>query len=287
MADVNGRQGAGGPEIRPGDVLLRSFRLLIGHPGAFAFVALFFSLLERLVFGLFGTSEEQVSALIYGGGLATETGPAELFALWPVGIGFLICYCVQQGAFTALALDGLAGRPVDFATSLLASWVRTVPLVLVGLSYFLGMFGIISVALLPVAVAKGLLMVSVPAALILSSIYSATFFVIYPATVDGNRGVAASFRTSAALTRGQRWRVFGIYLAGSTAALFVLMLTGSGLSAISLAAGAGGVVHYFSDLALSLIGALAAAWLCCLAAVVYRDLQSPGRLGRQDPAIFD
>lgn len=286
MADDYGRQGPGGPDIRPGDVLGRALGLLTGNAGAYAFIVMFFTLLERIMLGLFGTSEGEISALLYGGGLPDGAGPDALFALWPAGLVFLVCYCVQQGAFSALALDQLAGRPVDFAESMLKAGLLAVPLCLVGLAYFAGILGFVMLTLMPAAFAKGLLVLCVPAALLLSAVYSATFFVVYPVTVDDYAGVAATFRRSAALTRGQRMKVFGIYIAGSTVALLMLVLAGSGLSAIALAAGSSGVINYFADLAVSLIGGLAVAWLCCISAVVYADLRSAGG-NRQDPAVFD
>lgn len=286
MAGDFGRQGTGGPDIRPGDVLGRAFGLLTGNAGAYAFIVMFFTLLERIMLGLFGTDEAQISALLYGGGLPEDAGPGALFALWPAGLVFLVCYCVQQGALSALALDQLAGRPADFPESMLKAGLRAAPLCLVGLAYFAGILGFVMLTLLPVVFGKGLLILCVPAALLLSAVYSATFFVVYPVTVDEYSGVAATFRRSAELTRGQRMKVFGVYLAGSTVALLMLVLTGSGLSAIALAAGSSGVINYFADLAVSLIGGLAVAWLCCISAVVYVDLRSAGG-NRQDPAIFD
>ena len=109
-------------------------------------------------------------------------------------------------------------------------------------------------------------------------LYSA-LWVAVPAAVVERTGVVASMSRSATLTRGYRWRVFGIVLL-----LGLLNMTAGWIATLPF--DLGGTAHSVAEFA---VAAVFTAWSAVAAAVAYHDLrlEKEGIGVNEIAAVFD
>lgn len=127
-------------------------------------------------------------------GLGPEPGLVGGVQMFLLGLVRLVSALVLQGALIYGTVADMNGRPVS---------VRDC--ISVGLRNFLPLFGI--AILIGLAVTFGLILLVIPGVII-----AVVWSVAVPAFVAERLDVFASFGRSAELTRGSRWRIFGLFL---------------------------------------------------------------------------
>ncbi len=266
-------------EFRVGEVLSRSMAILARNIVPFGLLALLFTTPTFLVTALVDPQAgimdpKTMQALEYGNEVALQK------VLWMLAamVGLIVVGLVLSMMATAAMVYGtfqdLRGRPATIGTSLRH-----------GLSVVLPVLG---VALLSVL----LMMLGALALLIPMFIVLIMFWVAIPTAVVERPGVIASLKRSAALTKGYRWRVFGIYMV-----ILIAMMMASGIAQAPFMAGmvnAGpGALTSGPFIAANILGLLVNAFFTALgavaSAVAYHDLRAvkEGFDIDQFAAIFD
>jgi hypothetical protein len=169
------------PAIRVGDVLSRSFSLFAARWAPFVGLSLI-AYAPNLILGLLLTG----SAGISGG-----AGPVGVFVTTIIQF---VCSALANAAIIYGVVQELRGRGFTFSESLSVGFGRTGAVV--GLSLLVGVL---------VGVASLLLLIP---GIIVWCIYS----VAIPVCVAERLGPRASMTRSSFLTKGNRWRIFGIIL---------------------------------------------------------------------------
>lgn len=135
-----------------------------------------------------------------------------LAPLWLIG---LFLYPFMKLFMMGIALDTLAGRPIELGATLRMALRRTLPAL--GLLILFGIALVVGFALL---VVPGIIL-------------ALTWFIVLPVMVGEGRGIFDCFARSADLLRGMRWRLLLLILIA-----VVLWMMASGLmQGIALAAG--------------------------------------------------
>ena len=179
------------------------------------------------------------------------------------GFGTMILGAISQAAVLYGAFDDMRGRPVDLAESLR-----------VGLRRFFPLIGAVLLFIILVMLSAVLLLF--PAFIVMTML-----FVAVPACVVERLGPIKSLGRSAQLTKGHRWKIFGLMFATIIVALIVQSMLGS------LAHGAGG-----STLAIIVLLLWSTVWnafQAILTVVTYHDLRvvKEGVDTDQIAAVFD
>lgn len=107
----------------------------------------------------------------------------------PFGILWIVVYPFLKLVMTGIAVETLAGRPVELAATLRMALRRTLPA--------LGMLILFGIAL-----TVGMLFLIVPALVLML-----TWFVVMPVMAAEGQGPIACFARSSQLMRGMRWRL--------------------------------------------------------------------------------
>lgn len=137
------------------------------------------------------------------------------YSMAPLWLIWLFLYPFIKLFMMGIALDTLAGRPIEFGAMLRMALRRTLPALAL-----LILFGI--------ALAVGFVLLVVP-----GIILGLTWFIVVPVMVGEGRGIFDCFGRSADLLRGMRWRLLLLILIA-----VVLWMMASGLmQGIALAAG--------------------------------------------------
>jgi hypothetical protein len=160
---------------------------------------------------------------------------------------------VLQAAIIRISAGELDGRRPDVGASLGAGLRKLLPLV--GLVIVIGL-----------AVGVGVVLLIVPGVMI-----GLVWSVAVPSYVVERIGVFDALRRSADLTRGNRWRILGLYLLFGIAVLLVDMVVftiGGGVFAV--AQGRGGLLVLVLTVVVGMLSAMLGA---TLAAVLYTDLR--------------
>jgi hypothetical protein len=184
------------------------------------------------------------------------------FDVWSgVGVVRAMLFALSQAAVLHAAVDDMRGRPVNLIESLKLGLRRSFPVLGVAICV------LILAALGAVALFFLALMVMV--------------FVAVPACVVERLGPVKSMERSARLTKGHRWKVFGLWIA----TLIVGLIVESVLSGL-LAAVGGAVVRAAVLLVWS---AVLSAFSAILAVVTYHDLRvaKEGIDSDETAAVFD
>ena len=266
-------------EFRVGEVLSRSMAILARNIVPFGLLAVLFTaptvLATVMVDPQAGMMDPKtMQALEYG----DEAAIARVFTMFAAMIGLLLMGLVLSMLATAAMVYGtfqdLRGAPAAIGASL-RQGLRIV-------------FPVLGVALLTVL----MMMLGAFALLIPMFIIMTLFWVAIPAAVVERPGVIASLKRSAELTKGNRWRVFGIY-----AVITLLSLVASSTVQMPFMAG---MVNAGSDvlmsggfLAAQILGLLVTAFFTALSAVAsavaYHDLRAvkEGFDIDQFAAVFD
>jgi hypothetical protein len=228
-ADLPGQGG-----FRVGDQLARTFGVLGRNLAVLMLIALPLAALSALLNGALGLDAA-----------SDQGGRAIAVAIAGIVIGIAL-YSLCEAMVVYVAVQAMRGRPVQLGETLAASLPRVIPvLVLSILSTILIMLG-------------GVLLV-IPGLMVMTMM-----FVAQPACVVERLGPIASISRSAELTRGYRWRVFGVIL-------LILILQGVVGAAIGFAFHGGGglpagIVNAVWDAFTMAFGSVACA-------VVYHDLR--------------
>lgn len=188
--------------------------------------------------------------------------------LTALGIGWLVSLLVGtlgEVVMIAIALDVLAGRPVQFGPALAQGLRLLLPAILVRL-------------LLWVGVALGLMLFIIPGLVLML-----TWAIVLPVLVAERPGIFASFARSGELLRGARWRLLLLFAIVFVAwSLFGGMGQGFALTSQTSGARIGSIV--IQTLVATLTGAMGAAGL----STIYHQLKSEreGLVGEDLEAVF-
>jgi hypothetical protein len=180
--------------------------------------------------------------------------------------GGLLLWVLMSGLSQAVVLNAafedMRGRPVDMLASFRASWRRFVPVIGVTLVMYGCLTPMIVLFLpppLPFSIASASLALIVPTFIMATMIFVAT-----PVCVVERLGPLKSLGRSAALTKGCRWRIFGMMMA-----VWLIGVTGAGILE-ALGDGVGPTIA----LVLKVIWeALLGAYNAILVVVIYHDLR--------------
>lgn len=131
-----------------------------------------------------------------------------------VGLASLITTAILQGALIYATVQDMNGQKPQVGEALATGLRAFLPLIVVSILFTL-------------AIMFGFILLIVPGVMI-----ACAWCVAVPSLVADRTGIFGAFSRSADLTRGNRWRVFGLFLV-----LFViLMVVGTVLSSITMAA---------------------------------------------------
>jgi Membrane domain of glycerophosphoryl diester phosphodiesterase len=233
-----------GGNFRVGSVMSRAWEICSANFGFF-FAITFVVALPNLVF------------------LMGQNQPGNLGWIFAVTIfGGLILNTIGQAVLLFGAFQQLRGRPVQPAEALQRALARFLPLI--GLGFLYG-FGI----------GLGMVLLLVPGLFLL-----VRWSVVVPACVVEDLSPTASMRRSADLTKGHRWKIFGIMIL-----LLIASTIGNKLVGLLLAP-AGPVVAAFGVVIWT---ALWAAYWNCVLIMIYHDLRvaKEGIDTEQIAAVFD
>ena len=246
--------------FRVGDVLSRSWRLFAGNLLFFLLVPVVLYVIMVIAFVLFGMTfffagwaSGSPAFFFLGGGLAI--------------IVVLSVTMIGQGLLLLGAFQRLRGQPLRIGEVLQRVLNRFFPLL--GLSIVWGLalllavvvtgfvFGLLAALLGPLAI------VLVPAAYVPSAILLVMWAVIVPACIVEGLGPIGSMSRSADLTKGYRWRIFGIML------LLMLLSVGGAIVQMMLGAVSQGLAGIF---AIIWFVVWIAYWNCAII-MTYHDLR--------------
>jgi len=196
--------GGGMEDFNIGPVFRDTLTALKTRLGTFLLISLLPHLLSAVVSGLFTMS-------IYASRSDRGTVSTLGVIFFLVGIPFIFwVHLFAQGAIAYSAFHNLCGRSVRFGEAMRQGMRRVLPL--------LGMVVLVLAALFVTAVIEKIadkLHFSTPADLILvvlGTILCVILFVSLPACMVEKTGLIGSMKRSARLTKGCRWKIFGISL---------------------------------------------------------------------------
>ncbi len=241
MAHVSTMDSAYAAEgFRVGRVLGRSFGVLGRHVIQFGFMM-------ALAFVPFAP----LAGIAFKPGLGGKADPSQMTSLALMAIGAVVLYVILHMIAQAVILYGtfqdMRGKPVRFGEAIVK-----------GLARFLPILGVAICTM--VAVMAGLVFFVIPGIMM-----TMAFYVAVAACVVEKLGPIRSMRRSAELTKGHRWKLFGLALV-----LGGLSVVGSAVLAIVLAAFGNDLVlvigRFLWEVAIG-------AWGAVVAAIVYHDLR--------------
>jgi hypothetical protein len=199
--------------------------------------------------------------LLFKGGAGVPTPRSAVLMLLGFALS-IILNTLSQAIVLYGAFQDMRGRPVSLSESLRVGWSRFFPIIGVAISVtFLGMLASIFFIF--------------PGVMLFTMWYVAT-----PACVVESLGPRRSMKRSSQLTKGYRWRIFGMMLAMWIPA----MMVGGTISGLTLALGA--TLGLVLNLAWS---AIWGAFYAILGVVAYHDLRvaKEGVDTEQIAAVFD
>jgi hypothetical protein len=197
-------------EFRVGQVFSRAWTLLSGNVTKFLPLTAILALpdLVSLIPGLSdGTALRNAP---------TNISPGAILAIVGSIIVWIILNVVTQATVLYGSFQAMRNRPVDIGASFQKGLSRLLPII--GLSFCVAF-----------AVGFGMILFIVPAFIFLSM-----FFVALPACVVEGLGPFQSMGRSSTLTKGHRWKIFGIYVAlaiigGVVGSIIAAVLSTAGL----------------------------------------------------------
>lgn len=251
-------------EFRVGNVLSRSMAILARNIVPFGILALLFSMPTFLVTALADPQAgildpKTMQALEYGNEVAIQR------VIWMsvAALGLLVLGFVLSMLATAAMVYGtfqdIRGTPAGIGASLRHGLRVVLPVLGVSLVYVL------------------LMMLGFVALVIPMFIVLVMFWVAIPASVVERPGVIASLKRSAALTKGHRWQVFGIYFVILIVAMIASGTAQTPLIVSEAATGPGGAapgILIASNILALLVNAFFMALGAVASAVAYHDLRA-------------
>jgi hypothetical protein len=199
--------------------------------------------------------------------VTVRPNPTAIFL--PLVVGFVL-RLLTQAVIVHAAFQDMRGRPVSVGESLRIAFSRFLPILGVIIVVGLGVFAA-SLALIVPGVILALM-----------------WYLALPACVVERTGVTESLGRSAELTKGHRWKLFGLILLVLIGGLIVAGVIGGVIGGVLGATGAG-VSHVAVSLIQYVIQALIAVFNAILVIVLYRDLRvaKEGIGTEQIAAVFD
>lgn len=167
-----------------GQVFSTTFAVVRRNLKSFALVAFLFG-------GLPGLLNQGVQMTVDFS--SARASPASVLMSLPFGLIALACAVLLQAALIQMTVADLNGGPVSVRQGLTRGVRSILPLIGLTILFSIGFAG-------------GLLLLFVPGVML-----ALAWSVSTPAYVIENRGVFAAFSRSAALTKGSRWRLFGLF----------------------------------------------------------------------------
>jgi Membrane domain of glycerophosphoryl diester phosphodiesterase len=253
-----------GREFRIGPIFTRSWSIYAANFLKFTLVAVVIALPNQII-------RSNLTTVIW----ATQVGVAPtLVGSWIIA---LILEFIGQGVILYGAFQAVHGHPVVIGAAF-RRW----------LSRFWAIIGISILVFLGLAIGFALLIIP-------GVIMALRWAVTLPVCMVEGKGPLASMRRSAELTKGHRWKLFGIgvliYVVAITTALVrvlvVGLLAGSGiLGGLGLAVPGGIIITAIISLILS---AIVIAYFNVVAATIYHDLRGAkeGVDTEQIATVFD
>jgi hypothetical protein len=245
-----------GGDFRVGDVLNRTWRVFIGNIVFFLGITLLVYLAIFLPLGAIGV-------LLFFAGMGGSD------AWWLIAAGivlavllFIVLNTIGQAVLLFGTFQRLRGQPLRVGEALRRAFVRFFPLVGVIILYTAGLM-------------LGLVLLVIPAFFAF-----VMWLVAVPACVVEDRGPVASLSRSADLTKGYRWKVFGLVCALS-------LINGIGGQFFAFALGLAG--EWASGVGSGLWFLVSTALWNCALIMIYHDLRfaKEGIDIEQIAAIFD
>lgn len=241
-------------QFRVGSVLGKSFSILFGNIVSFmALTVIIFLPLFPFVI-LFAWLFDSLSA--------GSVDAASIIVLGVViGLTVMFLYLVLTATLTYATFQDLRGRRATIGKCLSNGWSRALPVL-----------GVAVLAL--IAILVGSILLVIPGLIVLTMLW-----VVIPVAVVERPGVMASLRRSSELTKGNRWRIIGIY--------FLMTLLSSLLSVV-ISLVSLGVPALEAVLGLAQF-ALLCAFNSVVMAVAYHDLRvaKEGVSVEEIAAVFD
>ena len=251
-----------------GKVIQVSFALVRRYLPTFAILALLFSALPVLL-----NAYLQSQVMVGTGGIGAQVRPGpNMSGAWLVtmvgGFVTLIGSLIFQAASIQISIADLNGRTVKVGDTLRLAMKHIAPLTVIGV-------------LVSLAFSLGFVLLIVPGIMI-----ACAFSVAAPARVVENIPAMATFRRSRDLTRGNRWRIFGLGV------IYTILVGGFEAGLFALFGGVGGMMNPTSTPRLILlpiislvIGTISASTI----AVLYFELRRiKDGVGATDlAAVFD
>jgi hypothetical protein len=201
-------------KLEIGRVFSTTFAVVGRNLRPFALVAFLFGALPGLV-----TLGVQTAL----GMNSMRPGPASILVGLPFGLIAFACAMISQSALMLMTVADLDGKPVAVRPALIRGVRAILPLLGLAIVYTVAC-GFASVLLIVPGVMLAL-----------------AWCVSAPAYVIENRGVFAAFSRSAALTKGSRWRLFGLFL------ILLIIFYGVEIAAIGLFGGFGGLAKSLAN----------------------------------------
>lgn len=238
-----------------GDVLARAWNVLTGNLPFFLGITVLIYLAIGLAVGVL------VLPFVLVGAFGNAWWP--LFIAIPVGLLVFLCLnAVGEAVLLLGAFQRMRGETIRVNEALRRAFARFFPLIGLGILWALGFF-------------VAFLVLIVPAIILLCM-----WWVAVPACIVENLGPIQSLSRSAELTKGYRWKIFGLFV-------LVTVINGIGSKIVDLLFGLAGDVA-------SGIGSLLwfVAWTAfsnCVLIMTYHDLRvaKEGIDTKQIAAIFD
>ena len=205
--------------FRVGDVLSRAWRLFTGN--------LLFFLLVPFVLYLIMVAAIVIFVLTFGLAVWASGSTALIWVGALLGIIVVLGFTmIGQGMLLLGAFQRLRGQALRIGEVLQRVLNRLLPLlglsILWGLALFLAVAASVFVVGMLAAALGAVTIVLVPAIYIPAAILLVMWAVVVPACIVENLGPIGSMSRSTDLTKGYRWKIFGIFLL-----LFLLSLVAS------------------------------------------------------------
>lgn len=240
-----------GREFRIGPIFTRSWSIYAANFVAFTLVAIVIALPQQ-----------------FGGDAETVAGALRSFVAAIVGV---ILEFVGQAVILYGAFQAMRGRPVIIGDAVRRGFARFWSIVGVSILVSLGIF-------------VGLILFIIP-----GIILALRWGVALPACVVENLGPLAAMRRSAALTKGHRWQIFGMFALIIVVALVALIVIGAlvGMGLVAAPESLGGLV--LAGIVTVIVTAIITAYFNVVAAMIYHDLRvaKEGVGTEQIAAVFD
>lgn len=221
-------------DFRVGRVFTQTFSVLSRNLLPFCIVTVIAALPYYFLLGADGRPTSSMTA-----------GRAGLAILWFVLA--ILLNALSQAVILYAAFEDMRGRPVNMMESLRIGFGRILPVlgtaIVVGVLTMLGGIALV-----------------IPAFIVMTML-----FVAIPACVVERLGPVKSVGRSAALTKGYRWRVFGLWIS------FMIVLGIVQSVSVGIGSAIGGV--FVARLILLLWNAIYIAFSATLVVVTYRDLR--------------